>query len=934
MILSKVQIINYKQYGGSQEIEIPQAGTIGVIGTNGVGKTTLFEAIEWALYSPSTIKAADVRPRTWRGNTMVAVTINDPATGIQYTVERELGKGAAKARIYRRDANGDEEKIVDGAPQVTQYVANNLIGLDHTAFVATFFTRQKELGFFNGSPTTRRREVGKLLGLETIRQAQELIAEERKRAQSDARSYLNLSEEQARDRDFSEELKVAETTIAEAGRAMAMSNEAVLHAKNGVQSAQAALSAIEQLRDQDAVLNQQLMQKQREHDLAVQREANATQELARLTNAERQRDQLMFVAEKTPDLVERDKAFTAQRQAAQRKRELDQHIHGLNLRERDAQASIQQAIDTSPAPDGNPVWSATDINAAITWTQSIDLAAHEAQVAAIDATIDFGEKTKSEQSRLNAFLKRVEELQQQYSQAVANGDPTEQLVAIDTRISELQASTAAAESTRKRYASDLQRSERILQNLEHQHEGEVCPTCQRPFTAADTAHVTEVFRREIADHKQHIQAIDVQLQANNRDVTDLQRQRTQLAEAAQKIAQIVNSLETGHRYVEDQQATVRTVENELQETLKATGLREVPTLQQRESAQRTLVAWRKIVDASAIVAREQQKLAQIAAERASLDAELQTLADATYNEAEHHTVIAQLQEAQAARTTILQIDRDLATRDATERARAQSAQIAAETSQQMQVLQAQRQQLGYDPSTLLAAQSANAAALEQERIATQQHYAQQTSLREVEHMRNRIQEDKTRLEELAKTAEAKRREADDLDQMYREFSEFEKYAAAWYAPKLSEITSDLVSQVTDGKYDRVEFDNNFSIQVYDGDDEKYPYETFSGGERDAIALCSRIALSRVIGGASATPPGFLVLDEVFGSLDLERRQRLLEMLGTITNANDQFQQVFIISHVDDIRTSPILDEIWQVKETADGISRLETVGVGTDIGEI
>lgn len=934
MILGKVLITNYKQYGGSQEIEIPQAGTIGVIGTNGVGKTTLFEAIEWALYSPSTIKAADVRPRTWRGNTMVAVTIDDPATGTQYTVERELGKGAAKARIYRRDANGLEEKIVDGAPQVTQYVANNLIGLDHAAFVATFFTRQKELGFFNGSPTTRRREVGKLLGLETIRNAQEIIAEERKRAQSDARSYLNLSEEQGKERDFAEELKAAEATIAEAGRALATASEAVIHAKSGVQSAQAALSAAEQLRDQDAGLNQQLLQKQREHDLMAQREANAAQELTRLANAERERKRLLMFAEKAPTLTAQDQEFTAQRLAAQRKRELSQHINGLIERERDAHESIHQAITSAPAPDRNPAWSTTDVNAAVNWAAGIDLDAFEEQVKALVLGIDLGEKAKLEQSRLNAFLKRVDELQQQYSQAMVQGDPGEQLVTVDNRIAEIQASSAAADSMRKRYTTDLQRSQRILQNLEHQHEGEVCPTCQRPFTAADTAHVTEVFRREITEHQQHLQAIDTQLQANKQEVTDLQRQRAQLVEAAQKVAQVLNSLETGHRYVEEQQASVRAAEAKLQETLASAGLSEVPTPEQQEAAQRTLAAWRKVVDARTLVLREQQKLAQIASERTPIEAELQTLVDATYDEAGHRALTLALQEAVAARATITQIDRDLATRGAIERTQAESAQMAAETREQLQALQQQRQQLGYDPSQLLAAQSANAEALDKERSATQQHYVQQTRLREVEHVRNRIQEDKLRLEELTKTAEAKRREADDLDQMYREFSEFEKYAAAWYAPRLSEITSDLVSQVTDGKYDRVEFDNNFSIQVYDGDDEKYPYETFSGGERDAIALCSRIALSRVIGGASATPPGFLVLDEVFGSLDLERRQRLLEMLGTITNANDQFQQVFIISHVDDIRTSPILDEIWQVKETADGISRLEPIGVGTDIGEI
>ncbi|MBA2470404.1 MAG: AAA family ATPase, partial [Chloroflexia bacterium] len=47
MILTRIQIENYKQYGGNHDIEVPAQATIGVIGENGAGKTTLFEAIEW-----------------------------------------------------------------------------------------------------------------------------------------------------------------------------------------------------------------------------------------------------------------------------------------------------------------------------------------------------------------------------------------------------------------------------------------------------------------------------------------------------------------------------------------------------------------------------------------------------------------------------------------------------------------------------------------------------------------------------------------------------------------------------------------------------------------------------------------------------------------------------------------------------------------------
>lgn len=934
MILTSVRITNYKQYGGSQEIEIPAAGTVGVIGTNGVGKTTMFEAIEWALYSPSSIRAADVRPRTWRGNTEVVVTLLDPATGNHYIVERELGKGAAKARVYRRDTSGAEEKIVDGAAQVTHYVTTRIIGLEHSAFVATFFTRQKELGFFNGSPTARRREVGKLLGLETIRSAQERIAEQRKVAQADARSYLSLSEEQGKDRDFCAEIAAAESQISEASKELVTLQTAMSAAKSNVAASQTRLSAVEALRDQDGVLGQQLLQKQREHDLARQQLSTADQELEHLSTLETERTSHESLASDVPELEDRERVFGEERRAAMRKRELEQQLANLQQREQDVRSAIALAIQQSPAPDGNAAWVVQDIDGAVQWAHSINLRDIESHAAATSRAVDSNKTLTAERKRLESYLARVADLTQQRCDALADGDPALRGTEIDSTVRELQASSAAAESTLQRTRKDLQQSERILANLEHQHEGETCPTCQRPFTAADTEHVKAVFQKDIAGYRKSIEQIQVLVADNLKQVNALNQERASLNERIKKLSDITASLEAGNVYISDQRQKVQAAEEQLANDLSAIGSAQIPDVAQKERAQHTLAAWRKVVDAASHIQRAQQTLNQVESERSPAQQELSTLATAVYDEIVHKDLVGQLEKARQAAALVQRITKELAKRETVEQARTTAAQIVGGTQLQIQTLSMQRTQLQFNAGDLQTAQAARTAALDQERLATEHLNQQQHRIRDAEHARNRVKEDQDRLIALATTAEARRKEADDLDQMYREFSEFERYAAAWYAPRLSEITSDLVAQVTDGKYDRVEFDSNFSIQIFDGDDEKFPYETFSGGERDAFALCARIALSRVIGGASATPPGFLVLDEVFGSLDLERRQRLLEMLGSITDVNDQFQQIFIISHVDDIRTSPILDEIWLVRETAAGISEIETVGVGTDIGEI
>ena len=119
--------------------------------------------------------------------------------------------------------------------------------------------------------------------------------------------------------------------------------------------------------------------------------------------------------------------------------------------------------------------------------------------------------------------------------------------------------------------------------------------------------------------------------------------------------------------------------------------------------------------------------------------------------------------------------------------------------------------------------------------------------------------------------------------------------------------------------DPLRFDENYGIEVFDGD-ECFKLESFSGGERDVVALCARLAMSELVGSSAVRPPRFLVLDEVFGSLDAERRTQLLETLGSLASSG-HFQQMFIISHVDDVQLSPVMNEAWTIEER-DGVSRV------------
>ena len=86
---------------------------------------------------------------------------------------------------------------------------------------------------------------------------------------------------------------------------------------------------------------------------------------------------------------------------------------------------------------------------------------------------------------------------------------------------------------------------------------------------------------------------------------------------------------------------------------------------------------------------------------------------------------------------------------------------------------------------------------------------------------------------------------------------------------------------------------------YDDDDDggPRPLRRFSGGEQDLANLCLRLALSRTLAERQTADPRLIILDEVFGSQDVDRRQLLLEHLRELERV---FSQVFIVSHFDDV----------------------------------
>jgi exonuclease SbcC len=161
---------------------------------------------------------------------------------------------------------------------------------------------------------------------------------------------------------------------------------------------------------------------------------------------------------------------------------------------------------------------------------------------------------------------------------------------------------------------------------------------------------------------------------------------------------------------------------------------------------------------------------------------------------------------------------------------------------------------------------------------------------------------------------------DELGTLEETLVNFKDHLIGKIAPTLGEMTSEVLGLMTEGKYDRIELDDDYQISV-DDEGALHPLDRFSGGEADLANLSLRLAISRIIADrASTSQMNFLILDEVFGSLDPSRKRSVVAALSGLSS---QFRQVILITHVEEIKD--LMSTVIRVDELPDGTSSAKMI---------
>lgn len=249
-------------------------------------------------------------------------------------------------------------------------------------------------------------------------------------------------------------------------------------------------------------------------------------------------------------------------------------------------------------------------------------------------------------------------------------------------------------------------------------------------------------------------------------------------------------------------------------------------------------------------------------------------------------------------TTATTLRGRLGRRPAVEASLATAEQRIADARREVEALRDQVRTLGFDREALASAASARDAAVLASRAA-----ARSAQEAEVAAGKRRTQAE----ERAARLAEGRAShgrlgelegEARHLARLAALLSEFRNTVVASVGPRLAAQAADLFGELTDREYDQLLVDpETYELQISDAG-RVYGLDRFSGSEIDLANLALRVAISEHVRFQSGGSVGLLVLDEVFGPLDEDRKARMLQALEQLRG---RFRQVLVVTHDNSIK---------------------------------
>ena len=888
MIIDRLEIVNILSHRRTA-IEFPR-GVVAIVGQNGAGKTSIVDAISYALFGTHSRDARGSRQSIIRlGASAAQIQLEFSVAGRRYRIVKRITRtGPTASALYLVEDGGRLRALATSVRPVEAELAK-IFGMPLALAEKLYITRQGELDSILVKKKERLDLLNSLLRLKDIETAYEVLGfalRDLRREREMAATRL-----ETRRQDLAR-LQAERRELEEARRKLEEARRTLEELRDELEKLEKLAEEERETRNRLELLNTKLQHLRNQVKAIQDRLGETLQRLSEAQRAARELEELRPLLDRLPLLEEAHQLLLELRQ-------LEESIEKLDTRIKDLEAEIGEASGLEE--------KIKELDNVRTVVERLEAEAinYEKLKQRVEDTRRRLSEIRSEAERLRAKI----ETRTRQVLGLEPGDPLalgERLLGIKERLEEsIEKARLRKENLIRQRAQLEQKRREIEKNLEKLTSAEgVCPLCKRPLDEAHRLRIIQELRaekrrieadlqrlqrnialieseiRELEDKKKALERLLEELRGSYERLRLLANEEQRLEQQLEELNQRYLMAFTAYKEYEEARSKLRELEklsNRLEELrVKKKLLRELREelgRKQREAEEkRRRIA--QLAAAAEIEPGEIEEALQRHREAERRAARLEALAGqlgALQSEAE--SLKAQLEELLQEEKRINEDIQRLEERlqglqgsgERLEEARKRFMAAQAEISRLQGIVEALERRVGQIP--LLEAEVKRLQSLVER---------YDRAIRAAERIRSAL--GPKGLQRLVRVKARNVIEYHLRDMLYR-------------------FNLDFVD---------VRLDDDYEAVVVTREGEK-SVNMLSGGERIALAIAYRLALARAVGGRL----GSLVMDEPTVHLDEERRRELVNIIRYGLEATG-LGQLIVITH--DSELEEAADHVLEVRK--------------------